>query len=447
MIGKAKGKVTMPRRVFKNLAILPWAAEVNRCLQELRDRVFSVPISRGGGGAGKRLPFEVVIFNTAAADEEPAWKVRVYPGRVNERVPGEGTDQTKTYEPDNLYQEAPNEGLLSEFAVVDGDGVYISVRIGEDGTVTDESESVKAVNIEIETADPGPDSVHYQPKVDNETPDGVAGTYKYKLAEVEANDGGALVLKKFLAGSHISHFQELPAIRSTLGVGDGIGVIPKRWDNVNKCYKLRPVVKGLGDLGITTNSDEIEVRGNKQGQELVVYEGDTELSEKLEWRDGLIQNGQTIEGDEDPPATITDPFEIYVPVVQQRQAPLVAQVTVTQVGAIGKIYQVEGNGKDGYLSVNGDATALEWVDGLVTAEGAVDIETSNIPDGAQGDMLYWDGTAGAWVLLLNPGAPTSPNRNFLIHDGTVPSWIEMEAQTIYVCIAGTPTAKTIYIDP
>ena len=43
---KPKGVVTLPRAMRKGLLILPWAKEVNRALQQLRDRIVTVPSSR-----------------------------------------------------------------------------------------------------------------------------------------------------------------------------------------------------------------------------------------------------------------------------------------------------------------------------------------------------------------------------------------------------------------
>jgi hypothetical protein len=50
---KPKGSVTLPRRTISGMAVLPWAQEVNRALQELRDRIITVPSRPGQGGGGK----------------------------------------------------------------------------------------------------------------------------------------------------------------------------------------------------------------------------------------------------------------------------------------------------------------------------------------------------------------------------------------------------------
>lgn len=43
-----------------------------------------------------------------------------------------------------------------------------------------------------------------------------------------------------------------------------------------------------------------------------------------------------------------------------------------------------------------------------------------LPEGKKGDMLYNDGSN--WVLLDNPGEPTTGEENALIHDGSIPAW-------------------------
>jgi hypothetical protein len=390
----------------------------------------------------KRLPFEVELFNSGTT-ESPTWKVRVHPGKINERVPGVGNEATKNHEPGNLYVEASDPPVLTEFSVSSGQGVFIKVDIKKDGTVGTDEVGADPVNIEIASADPGPNSTHYQPVVDTEDYDGETGIYYYKLAKIVAGDGGVLTVEKFLTGSHISHFQELPAVKSMRQIEEGVGVVPKQWNNDNRYYELRALIEGFGNLTIETLVDEVEIRGNKINNEIHIIYGDIEPSvPDAVFVDGLIDTGTEVIGDEDPPVEVASPIRIKVPTVVQMIGD--AQVTVTNTGAVGDIYEVRGNSKDGYLSVNGVATALEWKDGLVTAEGGVDIEVDGMPEGAAGDMLYHNGTD--WVILANPGAPTSPNRNFLVHDGTAPAWVEMEAKEIQICDSGTPVTKTIYVD-
>jgi hypothetical protein len=46
-----------------------------------------------------------------------------------------------------------------------------------------------------------------------------------------------------------------------------------------------------------------------------------------------------------------------------------------------------------------------------------------LPQGGQGDMIYWDASEGYWVLLP---APSGSGIRVLTHNGTVPSWAETE---------------------
>jgi hypothetical protein len=68
-------------------------------------------------------------------------------------------------------------------------------------------------------------------------------------------------------------------------------------------------------------------------------------------------------------------------------------------------------------------------------------EVSGLPDGAQGDMLYHNGTD--WVPLANPGTPSSGYKWTLQHDAAVPEWVEYKEITVSICEDGTPIEYTI----
>jgi hypothetical protein len=121
-----------------------------------------------------------------------------------------------------------------------------------------------------------------------------------------------------------------------------------------------------------------------------------------------METGTEVNGDEDP---AVDPGEVDLFLADVVGLPANAQVTVTEIGVQGRVYQVRGNSKDGSLLVNGEIV-LSWVDGLVTKNGNVEIEV--LPDGGHGDMLMHD--ANGWTLLPAP-APTGLETNVLTHDG------------------------------
>ena len=122
-------------------------------------------------------------------------------------------------------------------------------------------------------------------------------------------------------------------------------------------------------------------------------------------------------------------------------------VTLNGPGGDNNTIVVDGNDQDGSLTwtpYGGSATTvLEWQDGLVTSSGVKDITLPDfgaaIPDGDQGDMLYWDAVGGAWVLLDAPAVPGSTEINIMTHNGVIPAWETKDIETISVCVAGTPT--------
>jgi len=63
MIIRPRGTVTLPRRSHAGLALIGWCKEVDRALQQLRDRVFEVPAGGRGGGvkASTGCPFGEII--------------------------------------------------------------------------------------------------------------------------------------------------------------------------------------------------------------------------------------------------------------------------------------------------------------------------------------------------------------------------------------------------
>lgn len=404
-------------------------------------------------GGGKTPPNWVYLSSSGSPK---VYSVSVGWGYLCERVPGSG-EAIFNLEATNRLDGAN----LAVFTIEVGEAVYFVVEVDADGRVTspvpvDPDPPLAAVRIEV-----GPDdeeSTHYIPKVDDVTSFGAPGTYYYKLAALVApvHPETEPTLEKWLMGSHISHFQELPAVKSTMVAGAGIGVIPQEWDNADKSYKLRAVTKGLGQANVTTLTDEVEVRGTKINGELEVYYGASPPSAEpfMEWQDGFHLTGTEVVGDEEEPPEV-EPLNIFIPTVEDIGDG--AQIKVTNlmppgplVDAGAREYLVRGNENDATFSIslNGGSptTLFTCVDGLVPDEtNNIDI---TIPDGAgmlpgddTGDMLYWDGLE--WVLLPTPGVPGSGNRWVLHHDGTAPSYVLYEEVAVDVCIAGVPTAYTI----
>ncbi|MCP5534375.1 MAG: hypothetical protein H7A48_14485 [Akkermansiaceae bacterium] len=355
-------------------------------------------------GGGSTLPFEVTLIKEGTA-EAPEYKVTVAKGYVCERKPGAG-DSLAYHEPANIMDEE-DATKPAKFAIAAGEAVYVSTSVKEDGTIGSGEpgpgeEASDAVTIVVEADEA--ESEHYQPKVDDESSDGVAGTMKYKLAVLEEGEGeeSAPKLKRYLAGSHIAHFQELPSILSTNDPGDGIGVIPKKWDNDARAYKLRSVNKGLGENNVTTNDDHVEVRGTKKALNVLVQYGNIEVTTPdVEFKDGYCKTGTDIIGDEPSPPEPTE-LKILIPTVEVE-----SQFSVSFAN---NVFTVGGNDKDGTLTVTVEGespqTALEWEDGQVTSEGSINIAIpSSDVSGYTGDLIVNDcdpdtGTSPDWGMQL-----------------------------------------------
>jgi hypothetical protein len=251
-------------------------------------RRFKGAIGGGGGGMG---PYHVNLVNIAEADAPPVWAVTVTPGYVCERIPGAATSDALAYhlavnhwdETDPLLDPLP----LQTFPIVPGEAVYIAVEVSADGTVGPSAGPVEILVDEEEKT-----SVHYQPKVDDQTSSGAAGSMYYKLAVLEG-EAEAPRLKKYLSGSHIAHYQELPAMRTTLAAGEDIGVILQKWDADERCYKLRAIDTSEGELTAETAADAVSLRGNEVDGSLsiTVEPGSPQI---VEWKDGLITTAEDI---------------------------------------------------------------------------------------------------------------------------------------------------------
>lgn len=418
---------------------------------------------------GDSIPFKVTLYKIFPEEGgAPTYEVTVAWGYVIERIPGYG-DPVAYHEPDNMWEkdeegEVINPKKLARFAITAGQAVYIKCNISADGTITpieippvppsEEPTEEPAVTITIDEDEK--EGLHYEPKVDDETPDGADGFYFYKLVvfkspevpEGEEPPDPPLPpkLEKWLTGSHIDHWQDLPSILSTMLPAEGVGCIIKRWDNDARAYKIRAVIKGLGKNTITTEADAVEVRGTKLDAGVFVWYRGIEPSTSLyNWEDGYNMTGTQVIGNEPVPP---DPMklDIIMPVVQELdEDPQVHVSELPQANPKAAVYLVRGNSNDGVLTVtygeDSPVTVLEWKDGLVTSEPAnITIpapEGDGLPEGSAGDMLYHNGTD--WVVLPAPAAPTSEQINILTHDGTAPSWNTKTIVTLGYCEAGTPT--------
>lgn len=262
---------------------------------------------------GKTLPFWPTLITTGSPGSE-TYKVIVTDGRVNERIPGEG-DAVKIHKPGNIYEEGSTV-TLTEFAIADGEAVRVSVSVGEDGTVKvpeGSAEGTTAVTIIVEDA--AEESTHYEPQIDDESSDGVAGTMKYTLAKLVSGK-----LEYELAGSHIDHWQ-IPGIKST---GNGTEVI-KKWNNAERKIEVRSV---KGRYGIADNkADQI----------------DLDLDAENIGSEDLIPGEASVYVDlgEESPSDTKAQFRMLRGLGSTEASPATPQIQVSEVG---NTIRIKGNG-------------------------------------------------------------------------------------------------------
>jgi hypothetical protein len=398
---RPKGTVTIPRTPKRGLSLLPWCVDVNRCLQQLRDRVITAP-KGGRRGGGTKLPYDPKLFTVAG--ETPAYEVTLTHGRLGEILPG-ADDAVNYHEADNHWDE-DDTTKLRRFPITVAQAVYLVAKILPTGSIGGEA---PAVTIEVGADDQ--ESVHYIPRVDTDDSGGAAGVIYYKIAVLEAaeEEGKPPKLKHFLSKSNLIHYQELPALLSTLAVSAGIGVIPKEYSISENAYKLRALSNGYGKNTITTNADHIEVRGTLCDSTVIVYRGGAvDLSEFLVFLDGYETTGTTVIGNEDPQV---DPAEkkLYIPTVVHWDN-VDKQINVQNLGVGGAyIYEVRGNSQNGSLTYTIGAGSAEplisWKDGLITSDGEINIPIpEGIPEGYEeiNVMICIDGYPTAYKILAKP---------------------------------------------
>jgi hypothetical protein len=360
-----------------------FSREVRKSIAALRDRRIVVSGGQRAAG-GTPLPYQVTLITTPG--ETPTYEVTVGWGYVCERIPGAG-DAIAYHEAANMW-DTEDPSALRTFPITVGQAVYIRTEVDEDGKIG--ISEGDAVTIVIEDDDES--STHYTPKVDDLDSDGAAGHYLYKLAVLEAavSPSTTPTLEKWLTGSHIDHYQELPSILTATAGGTGIGVIPKEWSDSEKAYKLRaisqkdpvtadpeadPPVRGEDvQIHVEQEADRIIVKGNGKGR-VVKYQIGSETPVVV--------------------ATFDDGLE------------------------------TEGNEEGNEITIP------------IPAAGG-----GGLPDGDDpGDMLYWDGTD--WILLAAPAAPASDEAWVMHHSGAAPSWNLYDKVTVDICVSGTPTEYTI----
>jgi hypothetical protein len=266
---------------------------------------------RGGGGGSTIVPFPVSLLTIPG--ETPTYQVKVGLGYVIERCPG-ASDALAYHKPANMFVavDPPTDPVsytdnLTPFDIAVGQAVYIRCEVDENGEIA--TSSGDAVTIVVDEDEES--SSHYTPRVDTLDTAGDAGFYLYKLAVLKEPVAPSTTptLERWMTGSHIDHFQDLPAMLSALAAGTGVGVIPKEWSDSEKAYKLRAIRQKSpvaevppegGDPGspaqevqihVIQETDAVRIQGNSKKRTVKYQIGSASPVDVVIFDDGLETMG------------------------------------------------------------------------------------------------------------------------------------------------------------
>jgi len=235
-------KIPLPSIVDDARWIGRFSREVRKSIAALRDRRIV-----GGSVSAiqqKPLPFDLTLYSAGAA----AYEITVQDGWVNERSPISTGNVTFCHKPGNIL----TDGDRTRFGISVGEQVSLVVHVDEDGGL--DSGSGDPVEIAITGEDEA--STHYDPPVGDET-SGSGGTYYYKLGVLRDADAThpSPWIERFLAGSHVSHFRELPKFKKKAGTYD----IFKEFDAAAGEYKTKGLTAGEG-IDIVDDEESLEIK-------------------------------------------------------------------------------------------------------------------------------------------------------------------------------------------
>jgi hypothetical protein len=299
--------ITLPARIKPGDDISAgWANSIREALWRLTMRGTPDVPRQQNRGSGPN-PFEVrLIVIPAEGEGDPTYEVEVMDGCINERIPGvqdPPVNATDVHKPWNILwgDDAPEGKLATNqrtFPISIGDQVSILVNVAAEGNIELPAGAPGTTlgPTEIAVEDEDTESIHYVPPRPVDDDEGAAGVYHYKLAVLRDKDAthSGPWLELFLAGSHLSHFAELPILDNMSGEAENKGRVFKEYDPETNTYTFRVLDATVGELTITENEDGVEIRGNeKDGTLTVTIEGESPIT-ALTWVDGLVdQAGNT----------------------------------------------------------------------------------------------------------------------------------------------------------
>ena len=266
-----------PQRAVPNTPVK--AEHINshaRSIEEIQSRIDTfVPNTKPPFVPGKIPPPFHVSLITEGTPALPTYKVSVYYGKVCDRIPGE-SDAAVYFEPYNLkwgsdgaLQVPPQPaGDPRKFGITVGQQVTIVVYTDNLGNVGGSAAPAEGPVVITVGAEDAHDSTHYRPPAGDDDY-GAEGIYYYKLAVLRAASGGnPAYLERFLSGSNIDNWHELPNVDNIDNSGsDGTARVLKQIVAATGKYEMRTITEfdsGL-DYGVEVTEESDVVKLDTKG--------------------------------------------------------------------------------------------------------------------------------------------------------------------------------------
>lgn len=262
MFRKPIGDVTLPREPRSGLDVLRYCKDVQRCLQQLRDRV--LPTGQAPKSRSSQIKPPLWVTLKSVPGDPVTWEIYAEYGHVVPRHNG----SADTGAPITIT-DLPNEDAT--LAVSENDKLWVKQTISVLGKVT-------AAVFESGTAwpDDTPPSL-----IGGDDQTGTAGTRHIRIAEIIANPDSTStppgLISDQLHTGHIDHFQPELCENTITSASTDQGRVVKTWNASAGRWEFRYLEAGDG-LTITEEADRILIEANSASHQWKVTEnGDTTM--------------------------------------------------------------------------------------------------------------------------------------------------------------------------
>lgn len=252
------GPVTIPRRAHRGIALLPWCQDVNRAIQQLRDR--KVPAGGYGLPSEGRLPMFWVTITKAPVSPATAYEIRVEPGLIAETLTIIEDKPITRHHPVPVVPAEPPAEPPAPLEMSNGQVVFLTFETDKLGAYkTDTADIVVA-------ADDAYDDTNRSYPPAPATVEGTEGTRAVKLARLDVVNGTAEITQ--IWRGPWQHWQDLPTLRNK---ATGDAQVYAGFDSATGKYDFR-ALKALSGINIAQNENDIDIGTDGASFNLILVE-------------------------------------------------------------------------------------------------------------------------------------------------------------------------------